>query len=401
MNNVFRRMFVLVAACALPGSTSTTAQSRATIVSAIDVQAGSPPAVVAIAGRQQLVYELHVTNFRRTDVTLTRIEVLDADSDAVVGDFSDAALSSRLARVGAPSDVSDKRVIPPGTRAIVYFWLTLEDGAPVPSRLQHRIAVDVGGAQTLPLAVSSTTVDVRRERPAVLAPPLRGGPWVAVYDPQLIGGHRTAIYAVAGRARIPARFAIDFVRLERDGSHARGDRSQIVNWYGYGAEVLAVADARVIEAMDDIAEAPSIAAGQGPVPLENVSGNFVALDLGGGRYAFYEHLKHGSIRVKAGDRVRAGDVLGLLGNSGSSSSGPHLHFHVADASAELAAEGLPYVFTGFEVVGAFDTIGGFSTGELWKATRGSEGGTRRNELPAGNSVVMFPSERNSDTPRRP
>jgi murein DD-endopeptidase MepM/ murein hydrolase activator NlpD len=48
----------------------------------------------------------------------------------------------------------------------------------------------------------------------------------------------------------------------------------------------------------------------------------VILALGKGRFAFYAHLKPGSLRVKRGDRVREGEVLALLGNSGSS-TGPH------------------------------------------------------------------------------
>jgi murein DD-endopeptidase len=234
--------------------------------------------------------------------------------------------------------------------------------------------------------------EVRRGRQLVFDPPLRGGPWVALYDPMMAGGHRRTAYAVDGRARIPARFAIDWVRLENDGTCARGDKSQIANWHGYGAEVLAVADASVVEANDDIAEDPSLSSGsRTPIPLENVSGNFVCLDLGGGRYAFYEHLKRGSVRVKAGDRVKSGQVIGLLGNSGGSSSGPHLHFHLSDAQSELAGEGVPYVFRGFEVVGAFETIGAFRTGERWGPAPPGAGGMRKGELPAANTVVLFPA----------
>jgi murein DD-endopeptidase MepM/ murein hydrolase activator NlpD len=212
------------------------------------------------------------------------------------------------------------------------------------------------------------------------------------------GGHRRTIYAINGRARIPARFAIDWVRLENDGARARGDKTQIANWHGYGAEVLAVADGVVAEAGDDIVEAPALSGRSGaPIPLENVSGNFVCLDLGGGRYAFYEHLKHGSVKVKAGARVKSGQVIGLLGNSGGSSSGPHLHFHVGDAQAELASEGVPYVFRGFEVVGAFETIGAFASGGLWKTAPPGAGGIRKGELPAANTVVIFPTNRRKGT----
>jgi hypothetical protein len=280
-------------------------------------------------------------------------------------------------------------------RAVVYLWLALDDAVATPSRLRHKVELDVprasGQERTI---VEAGESDVRRYRPIVLAPPLRGGPWVALYDPKMVGGHRTAIYAVNGRARIPARFAIDWVRLENDGTHARGDKSQIANWHGYGAEALAVADGAVVEAKDDIAENPCLSCGpQTPIPLENVSGNFVCLDLGGGRYAFYEHLKRGSVRVKVGERVKSGQVIGLLGNSGGSSSGPHLHFHVADAQSELAGDGLPYVFRGFKVVGAYEEIGAFASGELWGSAPPGVGGMRNLELPAPNTVVIFPTIR--------
>jgi hypothetical protein len=62
---------------------------------------------------------------------------------------------------------------------------------------------------------------------------------------------------------------------------------------------------------------------------------------------------------------------------------------VADASAELAAEGLPYVFEAFEVIGAFDAIGAFATGARWKAAPPETAGRRSMELPAANTVVIF------------
>jgi hypothetical protein len=72
-----------------------------------------------------------------------------------------------------------------------------------------------------------------------------------------------------------------------------------------------------------------------------VVGNSVTLDLGGGVYAVFAHLRRGSVRVAKGDRVRAGDVLGEVGNSGNSSE-PHLHFHLMDRPRPLAAAGLPF-----------------------------------------------------------
>lgn len=74
--------------------------------------------------------------------------------------------------------------------------------------------------------------------------------------------------------------------------------------------------------------------------------HYVSLALGEGRYALYAHLKPGSVRVKPGDRVRAGQVLGLVGNSGNSTR-PHLHFQVSTRRTVLAGDGLSFVFDSF------------------------------------------------------
>jgi murein DD-endopeptidase MepM/ murein hydrolase activator NlpD len=111
-----------------------------------------------------------------------------------------------------------------------------------------------------------------------------------------------------------------------------------------------------------------------PMSLETLAGNYVVLDIGGNRFAFYGHLQTGSIRVEPGDRVRRGDVIALVGNSGNSTE-PHLHFHVADGAANLSSEGMPYVIDAFEVLAA-------------------DGGAepRHNELPIQNAVVRFPEK---------
>ena len=48
----------------------------------------------------------------------------------------------------------------------------------------------------------------------------------------------------------------------------------------------------------------------------------------------YLHMKQGSARVKEGDRVVAGDPLGIIGSSGPSTD-PHLHFGVCDDTGRV------------------------------------------------------------------
>jgi murein DD-endopeptidase len=354
----------------------------------LDVQIPVAPTPVKIGGRTCLVYELHITNFRAATVTLTRVEVLAGNrEDGVLRSYENAELASALARVGAGPEQSDSRAINGGQRVILFVWLALDGRVPVPSVLGHRISFEVNGVSgDTSGAVRATPINVGKQTAIVLAPPLRGGPWVAVYDPSLNGGHRRALFATDGKARIPARFAIDWIKLGAEGRASKGDASVMSNSFGYGADVLSVADGRVAALEDGFSE-PT------PKSFKTDAGNYIALDIGGGRFAFYEHLRPGSIRVKLGERVRTGQVLASLGGSGSISSVPHLHFHISDANSPLGAEGLPFVFNSFEQLGAFESLQAFASGLPWVAKSSDKAAELRLEMPVMMAVVQFNDRR--------
>ena len=95
---------------------------------------------------------------------------------------------------------------------------------------------------------------------------------------------------------------------------------------------------------DQVPDAPT------PVTIEDADGNQVILKLAEGVYAFYAHLKPGSVTVAVGDRVTVGQEIARTGNSGSS-TGAHLHFQLMDRPSALVADGLPYEFDAFTVSG--------------------------------------------------
>ena len=80
------------------------------------------------------------------------------------------------------------------------------------------------------------------------------------------------------------------------------------------------------------------------------SGNNVVERIAPGQYAAYVHLQPGSVRVKVGQRLRTGQVLGLLGNSGNS-TGPHLHFGIQDSPDILTSDSLPFEIRSFTIQG--------------------------------------------------
>jgi murein DD-endopeptidase MepM/ murein hydrolase activator NlpD len=73
-------------------------------------------------------------------------------------------------------------------------------------------------------------------------------------------------------------------------------------------------------------------------------GNLVIIEHAGGEHSVCVHLKQGSVRVKAGDTVEQGQVLGQVGISGDGFQ-PHLHFQVNDGPNPQFSRGLPVIFT--------------------------------------------------------
>jgi hypothetical protein len=341
----------------------------------LDVQVTESPVITRIGGQPHLVYEVRITNFRPATVTLARIDVLHGRT--LLHSYRGIELERGLARVGARGRTPDPQKLGGGQSAIFYAWLPLSQGQ-APTEIHHQIVfrVDEGGEQS----TDAAQVRVTQGPPTVLQAPLRGGPWAAVYDPSLQNGHRRAFFAIDGKARIPARFAVDWIKLGPDGRFTHDDASVVSNSYSYGEDVLAVADGHVVAMENNLPEpTPNIS-------VENEAGNYVALDLGGGQIAIYEHLKPGSIRVKLHERVRAGQVLGSVGASGSVFSGAHLHFHVADAPSPLAAEGVPFVLRSYVQLGSFESLE--SLERPWPIDP-RETVKRSMDMPAPLSVVRF------------
>ena len=110
------RIILLVTLSGFVAPHAIRAQSRPRVIHAVDIQIPSLPVPVNIAGKTHLAYELHITNFRPSDVTLTRVEVLDGNRGNRLGDFSGAQLTDRLGRPGVSPD-ADKRIIGAGMRA--------------------------------------------------------------------------------------------------------------------------------------------------------------------------------------------------------------------------------------------------------------------------------------------
>jgi murein DD-endopeptidase MepM/ murein hydrolase activator NlpD len=347
----------------------------------LDVVVPIAPAAFQADGKWHLVYEFHVTNVQKWDCTLTGIEVLTPDpARKSLASFIGSDLERMMAHPG--QEVAEKSKISPGTFTVVYMWVTLDKLEDVPASIQHRIAMKIGDYPE-EISFVGVPVPVGKKPVVVIAPPLMGENWLAGNGPSNTSQHRRAFIPVDGRAYISRRFAIDWVQLYPNGKTYQGDPSDNKNYRAYGAEIHAVADGIVTDIKDGIPQntpgAKSLAV---TITRETVGGNHVIVDIGNGLFAFYAHMQPGSLRVKLGDKVRRGQVLGLLGNTGNSSE-PHLHFQICNANSELGSEGLPYAFPSYEVQGK---------GWTWKSSESHNNPVKHEmEIPLEDEVVRFPA----------
>ncbi len=301
----------------------------------------APVPVLGSDGACHLVYELAVTNFAGERAALTRLDVLDAQGGTVVASFDADTIAKRL----VVHDRSAARgTLGAAQSGVVYLHVRAPATSPVSVALEHRLSVVLNGKA---LVETAAHVDVAPATDLVLDPPLRGARYIAGDGCCDSTRHIRATLPVNGAMYTAQRFAIDWEELDDRGRIYAGDPKKPASYVIYDQPVHAVADAWVVAAVDGL---PNTLPGALPanLPFEHADGNHVVLDLGGGRFALYAHLAPGSVDVKAGERVRRGDVLGHVGTSGNSSE-PHLHFQVTDGASTFASNGLPYLLSRFVV----------------------------------------------------
>lgn len=284
-----------------------------------------------------------MSNPTASRVRLERLQVSDPTRRGVLAAYAGGALESvMVGESGTPTST-----IEPDRGGLLVLDVALEPGRRVPARLSHRLVLSLTrqGTRSPRTRVARVRTRVDQRAPLRLSPPLRGPNLAVIGRCQRPFAHRLAVAERDGRPVIAQRYAIDFVRLDAGIDSFAGDPALNASHFVYGNEILAAAAGRVVSTRDGVAEntPPAFPSDVGP---NDLTGNNVVQDLGEGRFALYAHMQPGSVRVKPGERVERGQLLGLVGNTGNSSA-PHLHFHVMDGPggpSGLAAEGVPYVF---------------------------------------------------------
>ncbi|WP_259067156.1 urea transporter [Mucilaginibacter sp. X4EP1] len=131
--------------------------------------------------------------------------------------------------------------------------------------------------------------------------------------------------------------ALDFVVSDDEGKTYQLPGTEPQHFYCYNKPVLACADGTVESVADHIDDNPI-----GIINIAENWGNSIVIKHTEGLYSQVSHLKKNSGKVKPGDFVREGDVIGLCGNSGRSPE-PHLHFQV-QVSPNIGSKTISYPF---------------------------------------------------------
>lgn len=265
----------------------------------------------------------------------------------------------------------------------------------VPKLLDHRVMAKVlapeGGPPSFDVVIGRTRV--RGGEAIVVGSPVAAGTWLmsegcCTDDTH----HRRGLVPVNGQLAVSQRFAIDL--YTRNDAHQTwvGDPTDVTSYLSYGVPVIAAAKGVVVASRDGLPDQSPPEPPKIP-PITDTVGNHVIVKVRPGVYLLYGHMRPGSVAVKKGDRVRAGQKIGLIGTSGNSTT-PHLHFQLLTKPTFFPADSRPYVFRSFDLEGRVterlwdDNLGLEPTGTLpYEAA--ADPGPRHDELPLDRDVITF------------
>jgi murein DD-endopeptidase len=343
------------------------------------------PMPIGSNGKYYLAYEVHITNTNANPILLKKAEAFNPlNKSESFASMEGEMLRENTIQLGLARADESVLTLRPGCRAIVLFTLEIAGRSGLPEKIHHLFQWSMGEEKNNRLWNSEGgIIEISKRLPRIIGSPVKGKYWLALntFDYAKYG-HRGSINGSDSdcRAVNAQAFAIDFLKMDENGKLGLGEKTNEA-WLCYGQEILSVEDGVVVRAVDGI---PENQPGQRPeLPEHHKPGNHVCIDIGDGHFVFYAHLKTGSVRIKEGDRVKKGDVIGLIGNSGRS-DGPHLHFHIAD-SREYNSQSLPFLFGAYEFYDKY-TFEEVIEGRPLKIIKS---GRIKNESPLNGTVLGF------------
>ncbi len=302
-------------------------------------------------------YTLETWEYEKDGLELQQITVLDADTRETLFIVDKTSMPKIYKN---PLDKSPYFVFDVLTKYYLSIQLPIPLGKTPPRTVYHRLILKdiISGSEVT--AEGGAFSPRTSEAPLVIASPLKGEN-LYFLNQSTMGYHFYVLMFMNGGIYRPERYAIDTTELKGDlSTYLKGGPKVNTSYYNYGRTLHAVANGTVVHVQDGRPENSGDAKDAVLKSADEYAGNYLVLDIGGGRYAFYCHCIPGSFLVKEGDTVKEGDPLARLGNSGNSTA-PHLHFHIADGPDLWTSRGIPIALKKYTKTGIFDFDLGFGT----------------------------------------
>lgn len=275
---------------------------------------------------QALNFDVRVENSGSGDAELTAFEVFYEDNAGRVLMSRKADANGSAPSIGAVGD----RVAPAGGERLFFNPFPVVPPELEIARVRAQLTFSVTGSET-PIELEASAIVDRRSAVA-LALPLRGDVLVwSAHD--LMAHHRRFDYAIPplrafGMVSNSGRYAYDLVIVDDQRRMSHDDASIAENWFGFGQPVSAPIDGVIVSVRNDQPDTGEWNPEQLNDDPNILFGNHIVIEHNG-VYVVLAHLKQGSVRVAAGQRVREGEQIANVGHSGSSLF-PHLHVQVID-----------------------------------------------------------------------
>jgi len=282
--------------------------------------------------------------------------------DLIVDNPTDKEVKTKEIRafvLDGKSEVIERRFLPQSASVTAaddvliynpFSFATVRPG----TRVRYEVELEGGSVNTVTVNPQLCRTKTR------LVSPISGRLLIADgYD--RLSHHRRSGYLDPGSKKLGItdnfqRFALDFVAVAPDGSRYSGDGKHNEDWFNWRKPVRAVGDGTVVAVFNeqpdnDTPGSENLWTQRSLAENEMTTyGNFVLIDHGNGEFSLTAHLHNGSVLVKKGDGVKAGQLIAEAGNSGSS-LGPHLHYELRTGWGVRGIRNMPAYFSNVTVLG--------------------------------------------------
>ena len=310
----------------------------------------APIEVKSTDGKVNLLYSVQIVDFEKEGYKLKDFQVLNSANNEMFCSIIDTL---KYLLITKENILAEDYPLREYSNFRISVGLVL-DPAKVPQKIRHKLILVKDAKEKI---IEGAETSVSQQQLPVISAPLKGERFLSGNSTTLLNNiHPAFQMKYRGSTRVHERFCVDWNKIDDAGNLFLGDYRVCENWYVYGEQVYAVADGQVVSVKDGMPDQSPVFTQPIPTTLFDGEGNSVVIHINGG-YVVYGHLIPNSIKVKPGQIVKKGDVVGKVGNSGDSDA-PHLHFGLHTDFPYYISEGLPYYIDALEKIGSTGQLGG-------------------------------------------